>query len=136
MGHINGTVQHVADICNGRNTLAHHADIAPVNVKDVCAAHIAAMERDSASGKRYLCAPHMIPTLDLIRLIKKYCPAAVQPQDSPPEEPLIVGAWGKCRSTETKLAELGIHRTVSVEGTIMLCLDSLVLKGYVQEFRQ
>jgi len=132
--HINGTVQHVADICNGKNTLAHHADIAPVNVKDVCAVHVAAMERESASGKRYLCAPDMMTTRELLRMIKDLYPGAVEPPtDNNPDEPLIVGSGGVARSTANKLNELGIHSTIPVKDTLKACLGDLMTKAYVKE---
>lgn len=134
--HINGTVQHIADICNGKNTLAHHADIAPVNVTDVCAVHVAAMNSKSASGKRYLCAPSMIGTPELVRIIKELCPMAVEPPTKAPKEPLVVGTWDKVRSTSNKLSELGIDSFVSIKDSVKTCIDSLMNKEYIKEARQ
>jgi nucleoside-diphosphate-sugar epimerase len=131
--HINGTVQHIADICNGKNTLAHHADIAPVNVKDVCAVHVAAMFQNAASGKRYLCAPYMKGTPDFIRMIKEVSPNAVEPPVKAPQEKVIVGTWGKVRSTSNKLSELGINSFTSLENTVKTCVDFLMTKGYIEE---
>jgi len=134
--HINGTVQHIADICNGRNTVAHHADIAPVNVKDVCAVHVAAMSQDSATGKRFLCAPFMLGTPELIAKIKTIYPGAVDPPSSAPEEPLIVGSWGTVRSTSNKLEELGINTFIPLDETLKTCINALMTKEYIPEIRQ
>lgn len=134
--HINGTMQHVADICNGKNTLLHHADIAPVNVKDVCSVHVAALESDYATGKRFLCAPYMISSSDLIQMIQTSYPKAAEPPTTAPDEDVIVGKWGTTRATSNKLSELGIKAVVPLEDTVKASVESLMAKGYVRDIRK
>merc|ERR1711953_1362138 len=107
--HINATTKNILDIMSGDNTLAHRAgDIAPTNVKDVCNVHVAAMESDAASGKRYLCAPYMVTVPELLQMIKDNYPRSAEVVTAPPKEPMITGTWGKARTTSNKLFELGI----------------------------
>lgn len=126
--HINGTMQRLADIMQGTNTLMGAADLGIVHVRDVVKAEIKCMTTESASG-RYLVSSDMVTIEDLFATLKDLYPqyqiALLNNQD------ISSGVQGKARSVETRVTkELGVALT-PLSSCVKDAVDSMIEKKFI-----
>jgi len=126
--HLNGTMQRLADIMQGTNTLKGGADYGVVHVQDVVATEIKCMTTDSASG-RYLVSSNMVLAEDVFKTIKELYPqykiAELNNQDT------ASGIQGKARNVETRVTtELGVE-LAPLSACLKEAIDSMVDKKFI-----